>query len=106
MPESSVQRWDELPLEQVTAMASRKVIAGTEQTIVQLYLKCGTHVPLHRHAGEQVVYVLQGALRCVVAGREQVVREGGVLRVPAGIAHQAEALEDTFQLVIVATEGQ
>ncbi len=102
MAESGVQRWDELPLEQVTLMASRKVIVGAQQTIVQLYLKRGTHVPLHRHTGEQLVYVLRGALKCVVAGREQVVREGEVLHVPPGITHQAEALDDTFQLVMIA----
>lgn len=98
---TDVLRWDELPLDQVTAMASRKVVAGSQQTMMQLYLKRGTHVPLHRHSGEQLVYVLQGALRCTVAGRELVVREGEVLLVPAGIAHQMEALDDTFQLTVI-----
>ena len=106
MRPTDVQRWDELPLEQVTAMASRKVVRGRQQTMVQLYLKRGAHVPLHRHAGELLVYVLQGALRCMVAGREQIVREGEVLQVPAGMSHQAEALDDTFQLVVIATAGQ
>jgi quercetin dioxygenase-like cupin family protein len=45
-----------------------------------------------------MTYVLQGALRFVVAGEEIVVREGEVLHIPPGIAHQAEALEDTFEL--------
>ena len=106
MRRTDVQRWDELPLEQVTAMASRKVITGSHQTIVQLHLKRGTHVPLHRHAGEQFIYVLQGALKCALAGREQVVREGEVLKVPAGMTHQAEALDDTFQLVVIAATSQ
>ena len=39
MSETSVRRWDELTLEQSTAMESRKVIAGERHTVVQLYLK-------------------------------------------------------------------
>ncbi len=50
--------------------------------------------------------MLQGAIRCMVAGREQVVREDEVLRVPPAITHQAEALKDTFQLVIFKSAGQ
>jgi quercetin dioxygenase-like cupin family protein len=45
-----------------------------------------------------MTYVLQGSLRCLVDGEEIIVREGEVLHVPAGVLHQAEALEDTFEL--------
>jgi quercetin dioxygenase-like cupin family protein len=47
-----------------------------------------------------MTYVLQGALRFVVAGEEVIVREGEVLHVPAQVPHQAEALDDTFELDI------
>ena len=43
-----------------------------------------------------MVYVLQGALRAVVDGREITVREGEVLHVPPHVPHQSEALDDTF----------
>jgi quercetin dioxygenase-like cupin family protein len=45
-----------------------------------------------------MTYVLQGALRCRVGSDEIVVRAGEVLHVPAGRRHQAEALEDTFEI--------
>jgi quercetin dioxygenase-like cupin family protein len=45
-----------------------------------------------------MTYVLQGSLRVLVGGEEVIVREGEVLHVPAQIPHQAEALEDTFEL--------
>ena len=95
-----VERWDEIPLEKVTEMVSRKVFVGDQQVMVQVYLMRGAHVPLHRHQSEQMIYVLQGALRCAVGGREVTVREGDVLHVPSGVRHQAEALEDTFQIVV------
>jgi quercetin dioxygenase-like cupin family protein len=41
---------------------------------------------------------LQGALRFLVDGEEITVREGEVIHIPSGVEHQAEALEDTFEL--------
>jgi quercetin dioxygenase-like cupin family protein len=93
-----LHRWDELSLEKVTEMVSRKIIAGTRQTMAQVYLKRGALVPIHAHDSEQLTYVLQGALRFVVNGEEVVVQEGEVLHIPSGLPHQAEALDDTFEL--------
>ncbi len=100
----SLYRWDELSLEKVTEMVARKVIAGDQSTLVQIYLKKGTLVPHHSHTREQMIYVLQGALRTLVDGEELTVREGEVLQIPAGAAHQAEALDDTFVLDVRGTE--
>jgi quercetin dioxygenase-like cupin family protein len=83
-------------------MVSRKVISGRRQMVVQAYLKRGAHVPIHAHDSEQMIYVLQGALRCLVGERNLTVREGEVLYVPSGVRHQAEAIEDTFQLAMFA----
>jgi mannose-6-phosphate isomerase-like protein (cupin superfamily) len=52
--------------------------------IVQSYVKRGCLVPMHAHDSEQMVYVLQGALRFRVAGEEITVREGEVLHIPSG----------------------
>ena len=93
-----LHRWDEIALEKVTEMLSRKVIVGEREMLVQSYVKRGCLVPVHAHDSEQMTYVLQGALKFVVAGEEITVREGEVLHVPAGVAHHAEALEDTFEL--------
>lgn len=93
-----VHRWDDLALDKVTELVSRKIVAGERQMLAQVYLKRGALVPLHRHASEQLQYVLQGALRVMIDGAEVVVREGEVLRIPSGAAHQAEALDDTFTL--------
>jgi quercetin dioxygenase-like cupin family protein len=65
---------------------------------VQVYVKRGCLVPMHAHQSEQMTYVLQGAIKFVVGGEEITVREGEVLHIPAGVAHQAEALDDTFEL--------
>jgi quercetin dioxygenase-like cupin family protein len=91
-------RWDEIALEKVTEMVSRKFVSGERETVAQIYLKRGAVVPQHAHDSEQMTYVLQGALKLLVAGEEVTLREGEVLHIKPGIAHQVEALEDTFVL--------
>ena len=102
----SLYRWDELALEKVTEMISRKIVTGEREMLAQIYLKKGALVPMHNHESEQMTYVLQGALKFRVEGEEIIVREGEVIHIPASAAHQAEALEDTFQLDIFSPPRQ
>ena len=98
MAAARLHRWDEIALEKITEMVSQKIIAGEREMLAQIYLKRGALVPIHMHDSEQMTYVLQGSLRFVVAGEEVIVREGEVLHIPSSTPHQAEALEDTFEL--------
>lgn len=95
---AQVHRWDEIALEKVTEMISRKIVTGEREMLAQIYLKKGALVPMHSHESEQMTYILQGVLKFLVAGEEIIVREGEVLCIPSWIEHQAEALEDTFEL--------
>lgn len=93
-----LHRWDEIELEKVTEMISRKLVTGEREMLSQIYMKKGALVPMHKHESEQLTYVLQGAMKFLVAGEEITVREGEVLQIPSWVEHQAEALEDTFEL--------
>jgi quercetin dioxygenase-like cupin family protein len=93
-----LHRWDEIALEKITEMISQKIVAGEREMLAQIYLKRGALVPMHAHESEQMTYVLQGAIRFLVDGEEIIVREGEVLHIPARAPHQAEALDDTFEL--------
>ena len=93
-----LHRWDEIALDKVTEMLSRKIVSGDREMLVQVYIKRGCVMPLHAHESEQMTYVLQGALKFLVAGEEITVREGEVIHIPSHVQHQAEALEDTFEL--------
>jgi quercetin dioxygenase-like cupin family protein len=97
-----MHRWDEIALEKVTEMLSRKIVYGEREMIAQIYFKRGCIVPMHSHESEQMTYVLQGALKFLVGGEEITVREGELLHIPSWIEHQAEALEDTFELDVFA----
>ena len=100
MPGVRLYRWDEIALEKVTEMISRKIVSGDREMLAQIYLKRGALVPMHAHESEQMTYVLQGALRFLVNGEEVIVREGEVLHIPSRTSHQSEALEDTLELDI------
>ena len=90
--------WDEISLDKVTEMVSRKEICADGGGLAQTYLKKGALVPLHAHESPQWVYVLQGALAVTIGADVQLLREGDVLRISARTEHQAEAMEDTFVL--------
>ncbi len=90
--------WDSVPLEVMSDMISRKVISGEKAMIAQVFLKKDAVVPEHRHESEQVTYILEGALKFELEGREVVVHKGEVLRIPSFVPHRAVALEDTLDL--------
>jgi len=98
----TLYRWDVLAHEKVTEMSSRNNVTGEREMLAQIYLKKGAVVPMHNHESEQITYVLQGALKFLIAGEEITVREGEVLHIPSWVEHQAEALDDTFELDLFA----
>jgi quercetin dioxygenase-like cupin family protein len=91
-------RWEDVPEEQLSATFSRKLITGGRMMFVHVRMKKGGVVPAHQHENEQLSYVLSGALKFDVGGREVIVREGEVLVVPSNVVHGATALEDTLAL--------
>ena len=98
LPPVRLHRWDEIALEKVTEMISRKIVTGEREMLTQVYLKKGALVPMHSHESEQMTYVLQGALKFLIKGEEITVREGEVVHISSWVEHQAEALDDTFEL--------
>src|SRR5262252_9468338 len=76
-----LHRWDEIALEKVTEMLSRKIVTGEREMLAQVYLKRGCLVPMHTHEAEQMTYVLQGALKFLIRGEDITVREGEVLHI-------------------------
>ena len=101
-----LHRWDEIALEKVTEMISRKLVTGEREMVGQVYLKKGALVPNHSHESEQMTYVLQGALKLLVAGEEVTLREGEVLHIRPNVPHQVEALDDTFVLGVFSPVRQ
>jgi len=66
--------------------------------LARVLLKKGCIVPLHSHHNEQITYILEGALKFWIDGKEIVVNAGEVLTIPPHMPHKAEALVDTVDL--------
>ena len=79
---------------------SRKIITGEKAMVSQVFIKKDGVVPLHQHESEQITYILEGALKFELQGREVTVRKGEVLCIPSWVPHRAVAMEDTIDLDI------
>jgi len=90
--------WDSVPLETMSDVISRKVVSGEKAMVAQVFLKKDAVVPEHHHESEQITYIIKGALKFELEGKEVVVREGEVLKIPSNVPHRAVALEDTLDL--------
>ena len=92
--------WDSVPIEELNPLLGRHFIIGENVMIARVLLKKGSVVPRHSHHNEQVTYILEGALKFLIDGKEIVVGAGEVLCIPPNMPHEAEALEDTVDLDI------
>jgi len=90
--------WHTVPLEDLNPLLQRQFVVGQEIMIARVLLKKGCIVPLHSHHNEQLTYILEGALKFWIDGKEIVVHAGEVLTIPRDMPHKAEALEDTVDL--------
>ncbi|MFY9527815.1 MAG: cupin domain-containing protein [Candidatus Acidiferrales bacterium] len=91
-------RWKDVELEQLNPLLQLQFVTGEELMIARVLLKKGSYVPLHSHVNEQVTYILEGALKFKIDGKEIVVAAGEVLCIPSNMPHDALALEDTVDL--------
>jgi len=101
MSESSEAKhiaWKNVEHEQLNALIAREMVVGGKIMLARVLMKKGAHVPLHNHHNEQVTYILEGALKFSIGGKEVVVRAGEVLCIPSNMPHEAWAIEDTVDL--------
>jgi quercetin dioxygenase-like cupin family protein len=94
--------WSAVPLEDLNPLFQRQFVVGQEIMLARVLMKKGCIVPEHRHHNEQLTYVLEGALKFWIDGREIVVHAGETLCIPSNMPHRAEALEDTVDLDVFA----
>ncbi len=92
--------WHTIPLEDLNPLLQRQFVVGQQIMLARVLLKKGCVVPEHSHPNEQLTYIIEGALKFSIDGKEIVVRAGEVLCIPSHMPHQAEALEDTIDLDI------
>lgn len=90
--------WNKVEREKLNDLIDREMVVGEKVMLARVFLKKGAHVPQHHHHNEQVTYILEGALKFAIDGKEIVVHGGEVLCIPSNMPHEAWALEDTLDL--------
>ena len=105
MSDARHQSWDDVRLEELTPLISRRLITSEKMMLAHVYLKQGAIVPAHDHINEQFTYVISGCLRFWIGEHADApgetytdVRAGEVLVLPSMLRHRAEALEDTLDV--------
>jgi len=92
--------WDSVELEDLNPLLQRRFVVGQNIMVARVLLKQGCIVPEHSHHNEQITYIMEGALKFWIDGKEIVVKAGEVLTIPPHMPHKAEALVDTLDLDI------
>jgi quercetin dioxygenase-like cupin family protein len=90
--------WNTVEREKLNDLIDREMVVGEKIMMARVIMKKGAHVPRHYHHNEQVTYILEGALKFAIDGKEIVVKAGEVLCIPPNMPHEAWALEDTLDL--------
>jgi quercetin dioxygenase-like cupin family protein len=90
--------WEDVEVEQLNPLLDRQMVTGDKVMLARVLLKKGCVVPEHSHENEQVTYILEGALKFWIDGKEIIVHEGEVLCIPSNMPHKAEAVKDTVDL--------
>src|ERR1700730_10351732 len=90
--------WRSVELEDLNPLLQRQMVVGQEIMLARVLMKKGCIIPLHSHHNEQITYILEGALKFWVDGKEIVVNAGEVLTIPPHMPHKAEAMVDTVDL--------
>ena len=90
--------WKDVAREPLNDKIDRQMLCGDKLMLAKVFMKKGAHVPKHQHHNEQVTYILEGALKFAIDGKEIVVHAGEVLCIPGNMPHEAWAVEDTVDL--------
>ena len=90
--------WSKVERESLNDKIDREMLHGDKLMLARVFMKKGAHVPEHKHHNEQVTYILEGALKFAIDGKEIVVKAGEVLCIPSNMPHEAWAVEDTLDL--------
>jgi quercetin dioxygenase-like cupin family protein len=90
--------WNSIAIESLNPLLGLQFVVGQNIMLARVLLKKGCVVPEHSHPNEQITFILEGALKFWIDGREIVVHAGEVLTIPPNTPHKAEALEDTVDI--------
>lgn len=84
-----------LPEERITDKISRRMISGDQEMIVWWTMKAGAHAAAHKHANEQIAWMLKGRMEFRIGDERRSCGPGDLVVIPGGVEHEAFFPEDT-----------
>ncbi|QPL40772.1 SgcJ/EcaC family oxidoreductase [Erythrobacter sp. A30-3] len=95
-----------LPRDVLGPLVTRQVVNGTQMTFSRWDLNKGARVPMHRHANEQISWIISGKAQVTSGGRTYILGPGNIMVFPPNVEHQVDILEDTVAADIFAPQRQ
>jgi quercetin dioxygenase-like cupin family protein len=84
-----------VPEEEITDKIRRRVVSGSQGTMVYWRMTAGAKAAAHSHPHEQIVCMLKGAMDFRIGHEKRTMRAGDVAVIPGGIEHEGYFPEDT-----------
>ena len=82
-------------IELVPGITRQTLSHGATMYQMRAKLKAGSSLPVHKHAQEQIVYILKGRMRLIVNGEPHELGPGDFHYLASNVPHGVETLEDT-----------
>jgi quercetin dioxygenase-like cupin family protein len=94
--------WDRMKAEEITDLYQRKIAVGENITVARVEVKEGAITHSHHHDNEEMILVLKGRWLFHMPEGDMTLTANQMLRIPPGVEHSSEVLEDTIALDICA----
>jgi len=91
---------NEIATDEVNTSYLRKAVYGESLTLARVEVKTGETTLPHSHDTEEMIFVLKGCWLFRLPSGDVTLRDNQLLRIPAGVEHSSEVLEDTIALDI------
>ena len=102
-----LRHWESyVKADQITPLYSRKVAFGDNVTLARLEAKSGAATRIHSHPYEEVIVVLKGKWRFILPSGEVVLEANQMLKIPPGMEHGSEVLEDAVAIDVCSPARQ
>ena len=84
-----------VPEEQITDKIRRRVVSGTQGTMVHWRMKAGAQAAAHKHPHEQFVWMIKGTMDFRIGNERRTMKPGDVAVIPGEVEHEAYFTEDS-----------
>lgn len=82
----------------VPGIRRRTIANGATMYQMMARLDAGSRMPEHKHPQEQIVHILDGRMKLIVAGVSHELKRGDSFYLAANIPHGVETIEETMVL--------